>query len=85
MIIPKKHIEISDSLFGIGGVIIDKLKRNSDIDELIKEVLKFINEKKTYIDIDRVVLAMDYLYTIGVIDFDSEGGIYNVFEGAMGK
>ena len=38
------------------------------------------NKSRTiYNNVDSILLAIDYLYSIGAIDINEEGGIYNVF------
>lgn len=83
MLMPKKHINLSESLVGIGGIILQCLGESSkSLDAIISYTDQVINNnknKKIYNNTDHVLLAIDYLYTIGVIDVNNEGGIYNVF------
>lgn len=83
MLMPKKHINLSESLIGIGGIILQCLGKSSkSLDAIISYTDQVINNnknKKIYNNTDNVLLAIDYLYTIGVIDVNNEGGIYNVF------
>ena len=82
MLMPKKHINLSESLIGIGALIL-KTINNTDktIDSILKEVDKLLNRNKSkalYNNIDNMLLSIDYLYSIGAIDIDKEGKIYNV-------
>ena len=83
MLMPKKHINLSESLIGIGGIILQSLgKRIMSLDEIISDTDQTINnnkDKKIYNNIDNILLTIDYLYSIGIIDINDEGGIYNVF------
>lgn len=82
MLMPKKHINLSESLIGIGGFILNIVKnKRKTIDTIIKDVEKLMNNKKNkkiYNNIDNIILSIDYLYSIGTIDIDEKGRIYNV-------
>ncbi len=83
MLMPKKHINISESLIGIGGIILQCLGKNTKtIDSIISYTNQTIDKNKSrtiYNNVDSILLAIDYLYSIGAIDINEEGGIYNVF------
>lgn len=82
MLMPQKHINLSESLIGIGGFILNIVKnKRKTIDTIIKDVEKLMNNKKSkkiYNNIDNIILSIDYLYSIGTIDIDEKGRIYNV-------
>jgi len=77
MILPSKHIRFSESLFGLGGILIGFLSSPKTIDELWNKYSKVNNTKKfpAYHDFDNVVLALDYLFVVGVIDINEKGKI----------
>lgn len=80
MILPSKHIRISESLFGLGAYLLSYLKDGpKSVDQLWFKVSKQNETKKAfaYHGFDNVVLALNYLFIIGVIDINSEGLIYN--------
>ncbi|HEY4326622.1 MAG TPA: ABC-three component system middle component 6 [Mucilaginibacter sp.] len=80
MILPSKHIRISESLLGLGGYLLKYLKDGPQtIDQLWFKVSKQNNTKKAfaYHGFDNVVLSLNYLFIIGAIDINSEGLIYN--------
>ena len=83
MLMPQKHINLSESLIGIGGFVLGIVKnKEKTIDTIIKEVEKLIDNpknKKIYNNVDNIMLSIDYLYSIGAIDIDENGRIYNVF------
>jgi len=83
MVMPQKHISLSESLIGLGAFILNVIKdKRKTLDIVIKDVDKLINKNKNekiYNNIDNIVLAIDYLYTIGAIDIDDEGRVFNVF------
>jgi len=83
MLMPQKHINLSESLIGIGAFILKVINnKRKTIDEIIKDIENLINNrnnKKMYTNIDNIILSIDYLYSIGTIDIDEKGRIYNVF------
>lgn len=80
MILPSKHTNISESLIGLGGFLIEKITESPrTIDELY-ELLSKINLyklKSTNHGIDNLILALDFLFLIGAINVDFEGRVYN--------
>lgn len=78
MILPKKHIKLSESLFGIGAVILKELDDPKSVDEL----WDFAKSNKAIdrITFDTLILTLDYLYTINVLKIDDEGRVRNVLK-----
>ncbi len=79
MILPSKHIRISESLFGLGGIILGFLrKEDKTVDELWLKISKINNSKKlpAYHSFDNLVLALNYLFLIGAVEIDSTERIY---------
>lgn len=78
MILPSKHIKFSQSIFGLAGFLLTKLKAPMTIDELFQ---KYSNTtRKTYPgyhDFDNIILAVNLLYLIGAIEIDSSGKLYH--------
>jgi hypothetical protein len=80
MILPSKHIRISESLLSLGGYLLKYLKEGPQtVDQLWFKVNKQNNSKKAfaYHGFDNVVLALNYLYIIGAIDINTTGEIFN--------
>ncbi|GAB6482696.1 hypothetical protein bcgnr5369_54220 [Bacillus cereus] len=77
MILPQKHVKLSESLFGLGSFLIQFIQKPISIDDLWNEFNKINNTEKfpTYHSFDNFILALDYLYLIGAIDQDDKGGI----------
>jgi hypothetical protein len=78
MILPSKHIRFSESLLGLGGIILNFINEPLTIDEIWYKYSKINNSKKefpAYHNFDNVVLAIDYLYLIGVIELNDKGKI----------
>jgi len=82
MLMPQKHIDLYESLIGLGAIIITTIGKNSKtLDTIIEKVNLWIEKnkiKKIYNNIDNILLSIDYLFSIGAIDMNEEGGIYNV-------
>ena len=75
MLMPSKHIKLSESLFGLGGMLLKLLKEPLTVDELWHKYSK-INNSKTfpaYHNFDNMVLAIGYLYTINAIELNEQG------------
>ncbi len=88
MILPSKHIRISESLLGLGAYLLSYLKDGpKTIDQLWFKVSKQNETKKAfaYHGFDNVILTLNYLYIIGAIDINSEGLIYNAANQTFSK
>ena len=65
MILPTKHIKLSNSLLGVGATLLKYLDRNRTVTSLWNET-RTLPEIKTF---DRFTLGLDFLFLVGVIDF----------------
>ena len=65
MILPTKHIKLSNSLLGVGATLLKYLDRNRTVTSLWNETCT-LPEIKTF---DRFTLGLDLLFLVGVIDF----------------
>lgn len=79
MILPSKHISLSESLLGLAGVLLTFLtKKPYTLDELWQEYSK-INKTKdffpAYHNYDNVIMAVNLLFAIGAINIDTNGEI----------
>lgn len=80
MILPSKHIRFSESLLGLGGILLSFINEPKTVDEIWFQYLEINNSKKVfpaYHNFDNVILALNYLYLIGVIQIDNNGKIQN--------
>ena len=75
MILPKKQIKLSESLFALGAVILSNIKRHTPLDQIWEKV-SFQKDLKVKFTFDSFILTLDYLYTIGSIDIDEKGDIF---------
>lgn len=80
MILPSKHIALSESIIGLAGYLLTLLKGGSFSIDMIWN--RLTNPKDNVEacfarhSIDNVVLAIDFLYMIGSIDVDGDGRIF---------
>jgi hypothetical protein len=80
MILPSKHLRISESLLGLGAYVLKYLKDGPQtVDQLWFKVSKQNNAKKSfsYHGFDNMVLALNYLFMIGAIEINTDGKVYN--------
>lgn len=78
MILPDKHIKLSESIFGLAGVILAELRHPDYIEELWGKFERINNTERmpTNHSYDNFLIALDYLYMIGAIDADEENKLY---------
>lgn len=76
MILPQKHISLSESMYGFGAMVIGLIEGNMTVDELW-EKYKRISESgnSSRHGFDSFILVLDYLFLIGAIDLDDSGCI----------
>ena len=75
MILPKKQIKLSESLFALGAVILSNIKKNTSLEQ-VWDKISSQEDLKVKFTFDSFVLTLDYLYTIGSIDINEEGDIF---------
>lgn len=77
MILPKKHLSISESYYGFGAFLLEKLKEPKTVETLWNEYKEAYAAKlySVKFSFDQFVLALDYLYLIGAIMQNEEGVI----------
>lgn len=80
MILPTKHISLAESIFGLAGVLVKILHTPKTIDDLWYLYLRKYNDKPAfpaYHNFDNLILAVNLLFTIGAVDINEIGEIYN--------
>jgi hypothetical protein len=77
MILPTKHIRISESLIGLGGYLLKQLIEPMTIDNLWVKYLKSKNKFPAYHSFDDVVLSLNLLFIMGIIEINKNGELYN--------
>lgn len=78
MILPTKHIRISESLIGLGGFLIKLLNEPMTIDKLWIKFSKYNNKKlPAYHNFDNLVLSINLLYMMGIVEINEKGELYH--------
>ncbi|CAM3918594.1 MULTISPECIES: ABC-three component system middle component 6 [Lachnospiraceae] len=81
MIMPKKHISLSESFIGLGAFVLQTLSSPLTIDSCWEEIYSsyiktgIISKKHSF---DNFVLTLDLLYALNAININERGEIYNV-------
>lgn len=77
MLLPDKHIKLSESILGLGSLVLQNLTTPKAIDLLWKEVQKGYASKNfpSYHSFENLILAVDFLFSIGVIETNRYGKI----------
>ncbi len=65
MILPTKHIKLSNSLLNVGAEILKHLDESQTVTSLWNKA-RTVSHVKTF---ERFILGLDLLFMIGVIDF----------------
>ena len=68
MILPTKHIPVRNSLLNIGGLLLKQLEQPRTVTALWERVRQ-MPEIGTF---ERFSLALDFLYTVGAVEFDDQ-------------
>jgi len=78
-ILPEKHVYMSESLLGLGSIILRLLQDTpKDLDTIWVELQKedVLQERiNGSISLDTVIFAVDFLFIIGAVNLNSRGEI----------
>jgi len=77
MLMPDKHIRLSESLIGFGAYILGKLDRPKTVDKLWAE---FESERDSerfpaHQSFDNLILTLGFLYAIGAVEMNRDGSL----------
>ena len=76
-LLPEKHVQTSESLLGIGALLLSLLAAGpKNLDALWSEVkeIDFIKRRvHGTITFDRIVLAVDFLFAVGAVQLNRQG------------
>lgn len=77
MILPQKHIKVSESIFGLGSIIIELINKPKTFDNLWNDFQKVNNTKKlpSLHSLDNFIMALTFLFIIGAIQEGEKGVI----------
>lgn len=78
MIFPAKHIRLSESLLGLSAFVLKFLDNPKSTDQIWGEIKKINNSpylpaNHSY---DNFLLAVDYLYLIGIVNINKNGQLH---------
>lgn len=76
MLLPEKHINLSESILGLSGFLLKFIINNPlNVDDIWIKFNKSIKDQEypAYHSFDNFILALDFLFMIGAIDFDKKG------------
>ena len=78
MLLPDKHVRLSESVLGLGAFVLSLLDRPRTADQLYQKVKEACEDRTlpAYHDFDSVTLTVLFLYTIGVVEATESGAIY---------
>ena len=76
-LLPEKHVRTSESVLGLGAAVLASLEAGpKKLDTLWADLKEFETIKRRVhgtVTLDSVVLAVDFLFAVGVVTLDSEG------------
>ncbi len=78
MLLPDKHIRLSESILGLAGVVYDSLTIPKSFDDLIESVKPRIEsgQWQTTFSTQAVTLSLCFLHSINLVDVDARGDFY---------
>jgi hypothetical protein len=78
VLLPDKHITISESLLGLAALILTVLEESMSFDSLLAKVAKEFETPSwpAFHNAESVCLALCFLHSIGVVDVESNGDLF---------
>ena len=75
MLLPDKHIKLSESILGFGGFVLEDLDKPKTVDALWSDFEKVRDTDKflSYQSFDNLVITISFLYVIGAISMHKDG------------
>jgi hypothetical protein len=75
MLLPDKHIKLAESLLGLGSFALQELDTPKAIDVIWAELQEVTeaNEFPAYHSFENLVLAIDFLFSIGAVRVETNG------------
>lgn len=68
MLLPTKHLQLRESLLWIWAIIIPLLEEPKTLDKLWEEFTAINSQDNVSIDLDDLVLTLDYLYSVWILE-----------------
>jgi hypothetical protein len=87
VLLPEKHLKLSESLLGFGAFVLKHLNKPRDFDFLWKKYKQdFSGNKVISIHSNKnLILAMDFLFALGIVSLDEEGRIKSEVDQTLSK
>jgi len=78
MLMPAKHVKLSESLLGLSGFVLTRLNKPKTIDLLWREfkAASESNEYPAYHSFENLILAIDFLYLLGSVKVNNVGELH---------
>lgn len=78
MLLPDKHIKISESILGLATLILEMLDQKMTLDHLMTKMSKNVvmDGWPTSHNTENVSLALCFLFSIGTVNISIEGDLY---------
>ena len=77
MLLPDKHITLAESILGLGGFVLSELDRPKTADQIYQRAKESRedNSLPAFHDLDSVILAVLFLYSIGAVEATDSGAV----------
>ena len=77
MLLPDKHIRISESVLGIAGLVLQSLKTSKSFDQLVAKISKDQSEQSWPggYSVESIALALCFLHSIEAVDVTNNGDL----------
>jgi hypothetical protein len=77
MLLPAKHIKLSEAFLGLSGFVLEKLDKPKTVDSLWSDLSVSVerNEYPAYHSFENLLLTLGFLYSIDLIQLDDAGKI----------
>lgn len=80
-LLPQKHVRASESVLGLGAIVLLSLSQGSkNLDAIWNDVKTHESVKRSAhgaITLDSVILAVDFLFAVGAVKMSRDGVIIN--------
>ena len=78
MLLPAKHIKLSESLIALGAFVLKFLVKPKNIDQIWLEIKQINNSSllPTNHSYDNFLLSVDYLFIVGAVDINANGDLF---------
>lgn len=77
MLLPDKHIRLSESILGLGAFILERLDHPATVEWIHEEVLQCAGSRElpAHHDFDNALLALAFLFAVGALELTLDGRV----------